>query len=200
MSQAEPERADRYLVVDSPYQIARWRPLVQWVLVIPHAVINSALQAVSRAVFLVYWVMMIFTGKLHPDLYGVMVMYERYAARTNGFLLGYSEQYPPFDFDTTPDDDGLYPPVTLRLPLLPAEVPRSAWLNVFKAIPHYIVLMVFAIGGGVVAIMAWFAVLFTGAWPKGMRDFLVRLSNYYYRVWAYTVMVDNTYPEFGLPR
>ncbi len=199
MSQVAADHPSSYLVVDSPYEIARWRPLVQWVLVIPHAVINSALQALARAVFLVYWVMMLFTGKLHPGLYGVMAMYERYGARMSSFFLGYSEAYPPFDFDTGASDGGAYPPVTLNLPAVPGDVPRSAWLNVFKAIPHYIVLMVFGIGGGVVAIIAWFAVLFTGAWPKGMRDFLVRLSNYYYRVWAYTVMVDNTYPQFGLP-
>ena len=45
--------------------------------------------------------MFVFTGKQHPSLYGVMVMYERYNARASGFLLGYSETYAPFDFDTT---------------------------------------------------------------------------------------------------
>ena len=69
----------------------------------------------------------------------------------------------------------------------------------FLAIPHYIVLVVFGIGAFVLAIIGWFAVLFTGAWPQGMRDWLVRLTNYYYRVWSYVVMVDTTYPKFGLP-
>ena len=32
-----------------------------------------------------------------------------------------------------------------------------------------------------------------------MRDFLVRVSNYYYRVWTYVTMVENEYPPFGLP-
>lgn len=188
---------ERYLVVDSPYRLARWRPLVNWVLYIPHAIILNALQILARAAFLIYWLMLIFTGKLHPGLYGVMAMYERYNARAGGFLFGFSETYPPFDFNTSTADNGAYPPVRLALPPVPESVPRSAALNVLKAIPHYIVLMIYFVGAAVVAVIGWFAVLFTGTWPRGMRDFLVRVSNYYYRVWTYVTMVDNVYPKFG---
>ncbi len=186
-----------FLIVDSAYELARWRPLVNWVLYIPHAIIINALQILARAVFLVLWVMFVFTGKLHPGLYGVMVMHERYSARASGFLCGFSETYPPFDFSTDTADNGAYPAVRLNLPVVPQSVPRSAALNLFKAIPHYVVLIVFFIGAAFVAVAGWFAVLFTGSWPKGMRDFLVRVSNYYYRVWAYVAMVDNDYPKFG---
>ncbi len=199
MSSTTAVTGGRYLVVESPYELARWRPLVNWVLYLPHAIILYALQILSRAVFFIYWLMLIFTGKLHPGMYGVMTMYERYNARAVGFLIGYSETYPPFDFATGPADNNAYQPVRLNLPEVPGSVPRSAALNVLKAIPHYIVLMVFAIGAAAVAIVGWFAVLFTGAWPRGMRDFLVRVANYYYRVWTYVAMVENGYPKFGLP-
>lgn len=198
MSQATIDRPS-YLVVNSPYQLARWRPLVNWVLYIPHAIILNALQILARAAFLVYWLMLVFTGKLHPGLYGVMAMYERYNARAGGFLVGFSETYPPFDFNAGAVDNDEYPPVRLALPAVPESVPRSAALNVFKAIPHYIVVLIYFIGAAVVAVIGWFAVLFTGEWPNGMRDFLVRVSNYYYRVWTYVTMVDNKYPKFGLP-
>ncbi len=188
-----------YLVVDSPYELERWRPLVNWVLYIPHAVILYALQILARAVFLIYWLMLVFTGKLHPGLYGVMAMYERYNARAGGFLVGWSQTYPPFEFSTDPADNDNYPAVRLNLPVVPESVPRSAALNVFKAIPHYIVLMIYFIGAAVVAVIGWFAVLFTGAWPQGMRDFLVRVSNYQFRIWTYVTMVENVYPKFGPP-
>jgi hypothetical protein len=187
-----------YLVVDSPYPLARWRPLVNWVLYIPHAIILNALQVLSRVVFLVYWLMLVFTGKLHPGLYGVMAMYERYNARAGGFLVGFSETYPPFDFSTNTAENNAYPPIRLALPAVPESVPRSAALNVLKAIPHYIVLMIYFIGAAVVALIGWFAVLFTGAWPHGMRDFLVRVNNYYFRIWTFITMVENDYPKFGL--
>ena len=188
-----------YLVVESPYELARWRPLVNWVLYIPHSIILYGLQILSQVVFLVYWVMLIVTGNLHPGLYSVMVMYERYNTRASGFLFGYSETYPPFDFDTTTEGNTAYPPVRLALPDVPEQVSRKAALNFLLAIPHYFVLMIFFIGAAAVALIGWFAVLFTGAWPQGMRDFLVRVTNYYYRVWTYVTMVENDYPKFGLP-
>jgi hypothetical protein len=199
MSQVPVTIDQPYLVVDSPYQLERWRPLVNWVLYIPHAVILYGLQILSRVVFVVYWLMLIFTGNLHAGMFNIMVMYERYNSRATGFLLGYSATYPPFDFNASTADNGAYPPIRLTVPTVPAAVTRSAALNVFKAIPHYIVLMVFFFAAAVVAVIGWFAVLFTGEWPQGMRDFLVRVSNYYYRVWTYTTMVDNRYPPFGLP-
>jgi hypothetical protein len=198
MNHATIDRNQPYLVVHSPYELARWRPLVNWVLYIPHAIILYALQILARVVFLVYWLMLIFTGKLHPGMYGVMAMYERYNARAGGFLVGWSETYPPFEFTTDPADNNSYPAVRLNLPAVPESVSRSAALNVFKAIPHYIVLMIYFVGAAAVALIGWFAVLFTGAWPEGMRDFLVRVGNYYYRVWTFVTMVENDYPKFGL--
>lgn len=189
----------QYVTVDSPYEIERWRPLVNWVLYIPHGIILYALQILGRVTFLVYWVMFLFTGKLHPGLYNVMTMYERYNTRATGFLCGFSAVYPPFDFNAAPVDNGAYPAVRLGLPPVPEAVPRSAALNILKAIPLYVVFMVYAVGAAVIAVIGWFAVLFTGTWPTGMRDFLVRVSNFHYRVWTYVTMVDNTYPPFALP-
>jgi hypothetical protein len=190
--------AGEMYVVDSPYEVANWRPLVNWVLVIPHAIIVGALQYVAGVVFLVYWVALIVTGRLYPGMYGFMAMYERYSLRTSSFLLGFTETYPPFDFQMGPSDNGALPPIRVNVPATPQLTPRTAAFNVFLAIPHYVVLFVFGIGAAVIAIIGWFAVLFTGRWPQGWRDFLVRFDNYWLRIWVYVTMVDTTYPRFGL--
>lgn len=191
--------ADReYYAVESPYELARWRPLVQWLLFIPHAIILYGLRALAAVVALVYWLVLLFTGKLNRDLYAMLVLYERYDSRATGFLVGFSERFPPFNFQTGGADNDAYPPVTLNLPEPPETGSRKLALNFLLAIPHYIVLIVFAIGAFLVAVAAWFAVLFTGRWPQGMRRFLVRYNNYYYRVWLYATMVETDYPEFGL--
>jgi hypothetical protein len=88
--------------------------------------------------------------------------------------------------------------VRLDLPEPPETGSRRLALNFLLAIPHYFVLAVFGIGAFFVAVAAWFAVLFTGRWPEGMRNYLVRFSNYYYRVWLYATMVTTDYPRFGL--
>ena len=147
---------------------------------------------------MIYWLALVFTGKLNRGMDGMLTMYERYNTRASGFLFGYSEDYSPFDFSTGPVDNNAYPPVTLNLPEPAESTSRSAAFNLLLAIPHYVVFAVFAVGAVAVLIIGWFAVLFTGAWPKGMRDFLVRLGNYYYRVWAYVAMVETDYPRFGL--
>ena len=187
-----------YLTVDSRYEVANWRPLVHWLLAIPHLIILYVLQFVAEVVFLIHWVVVLITGKPNRGLYSMLVLYERYNTRAIGFLVGYTEQYAPFDFDTGSTDNGAYPPVRLDLPEPPESVSRVKVLNILLAIPHYILLMVFAFVAAVALIVAWFAVLFTGRWPEGLRSFVVRVTNYYYRVWTYGVMVDNDYPKFGL--
>ena len=199
MPASGPDSSDgEMFVVDSPYEIANWRALVQWVLAIPHAIVLYVLNAVAGIVFLIYWVALIITGRLNGGMYGFLCMYERYQMRAGSFLYGFSEIYPPFDFETGNDDNGEYPPTRVNLPAAPDETSRVAALNFFLAIPHYIVWMVYGIAASFVAIAGWFAVLFTGRWPAGMRDFLVKVANYYLRIWVYVVMVDNRYPKFGI--
>ena len=131
MNEVAVARRQPYLVVDSPYELARWRPLVNWVLYIPHGIVVYGLQVLSRAVFLVYWVMLIVTGKLQPGLYGVMVMYERYNARAGGFLFGFTETYPPFDFKTETRDDQAWSGELHRL--VQFKEPAGTFLRAFLA-------------------------------------------------------------------
>ena len=190
--------AGEMYVVDSPYEVQQWRPLVNWVLYIPHAVIQNGLRGFASAVFFIYWLVFLFTGQLNRNLFSVLALHERYSERASSFLMGFTETYPPFDFNMGGADNGAYPPIRVNLPEPPETTSRWAALNFLAAIPHYIVLAVFGVGAFVVAVIGWFAVLFTGAWPQGMRDFIVRYTNYYLRVWAFVVMSVNDYPRFGL--
>jgi hypothetical protein len=197
-SPAPTPTSSEMFVVDTSYECANWRPLVNWILYIPHGIILYGLRILASVVGFIYWLVLLFTGKLNPGLYSIMTMYERYNARASAFLFGYSQDYAPFDFNGGPEDNSAYGQIGLSLPVPPETTSRVAALNFLLAIPHYIVLFFFFIGASVVAFIGWFAVLFTGAWPKGMRDFLVKVSNYYYRVWVYVIMVETNYPKFGI--
>ena len=152
-----PENSDHY-VLDSPYEVARWRPLVNWLLVIPHTVIVTILGYLAMVVIFFYWWALLFTGRLNPGMYGLLAMVERYNVRAEAFLVGFSQSYPPFAFKTGADDDNKYPGVTLNLPTPPASTPRRNLFNWFLAIPHYIVLLILGIGAFVVLILGWFTV------------------------------------------
>jgi hypothetical protein len=78
----------------------------------------------------------------------------------------------------------------------------NRWLPLVKwllAIPHYIVLVFLYIAGVVVVIIAWFAILFTGRYPRGMFDFVVGVLRWSLRVGAYAfLLVTDRYPPFSL--
>jgi hypothetical protein len=186
------------LIVDSPYELARWRPLVNWILYVPHGIILNVLRMVTGVIWFIYWLILIITGRLNPGLFGFLAMYERYNQRAGGFLLGYTERYAPFDFDMSSTDNGSYPPIRVNFPEPAGSTSRVAALNFLLAIPHYLVLMVVGIGVFFMAVAGWVAVLVTGAWPHGMRDFMVRYANYYLRVWTYAAMVETEYPKFHI--
>ena len=69
----------------------------------------------------------------------------------------------------------------------------------FLAIPHYFVLAFLALGAFFVVIIAWFAILFTGRYPRGMFDYLVGVGRWGLRVNAYALLlVTDEYPPFSL--
>ncbi len=197
--QSSPVAADGDIyVLDSPYEVANWRPLVHWLMYIPHGLVGYTLNVLSQVVLLLNWFHLLFTGRLNSGLWAAQAGCLRYEARADAFLFGYSEKYAPFDFNFSVDDNGAYSPLRFNLPDVPERTPRRALFNFLLAIPHYIVIVVIGIGALVVVILAWFAVLFTGRWPKGMRNFLVAFANYLYRVGVYVSMVTTHYPSFGL--
>jgi len=76
----------------------------------------------------------------------------------------------------------------------------SRWLIFVKwllAFPHYIVLMLYGIAYFVTLIIAWFAILFTGRYPRGLFDFAVGLFRWSARVTAYAYLMRDEYPPFG---
>jgi hypothetical protein len=67
------------------------------------------------------------------------------------------------------------------------------------AIPHYIVLIFLWLAALVSVIIAWFAILFTGRYPRGLFDFLVGVGRWTNRVVAYAlILVTDEYPPFRL--
>ena len=80
-------------------------------------------------------------------------------------------------------------------PELNRWLPLVKWLLV---IPHFFVLFFLAIGAWFVIIFAFFAVLFTGRFPRGAFDYLVGVQRWSYRVSAYYMLMVDPYPPFSL--
>ena len=167
-------------------------------MVIPHYIINYVLSIVSQVMALVSWLIIVVTGKLPEGIANFQIMALRYAHRMNMFLFGLTEDYPPFTFDTVASDPGDY---SIQLSIQPQLEGRSrltVFFRLFMIIPLAIVAMVIFFGVAIVALIAWFAVLFTGTYPAGMRNFVIGAMRYGARVNAYAFLLTDEYPPFNL--
>jgi hypothetical protein len=92
--------------------------------------------------------------------------------------------------------------VSLEFAYPDAKQGLNRWLPLVKwflAIPHYIVLFFLILAAIVCVIIAWFAILFTGRYPRGLFDFVVGVGRWSNRVSAYAfVLVTDKYPPFSL--
>jgi hypothetical protein len=184
---------------DPPERIDRWRPLVQWLLAIPHVLVVDVLATVARLLAVISWFAILFTGRLPAGLAGFQAMYLRYALRTvtySGFLRA---EYPPFGFTTTPDDPG--EDTRVRVDVVPELENRNRVTTAFRiilVIPHLIVLAALVVAAFVVGVVAFFAVIFTGRWPQGLRGFVLGVGRWWLRVDAYLLLLADQYPPFSL--
>jgi hypothetical protein len=117
----------------------------------------------------------------------------RFSSRVSVYLALMDDRYPSTDDHQSVHLDYPYPDAARDL---------SRWLPLVKwlaAIPHYVVLLFLYIAAFVVVIMAWFAIVFTGTYPRGMFGFVEGVFRWNIRVTAYAfILVTDRYPPFRL--
>jgi hypothetical protein len=117
----------------------------------------------------------------------------RFAYRVGAYFALLRDEYPSTDQEQAVHLDMTYPDVQTQLG---RGWPLIKW---FLAIPHYIVLYFLAIAAWVCIIIAWFAILFTGRYPKGLFEFVVGVMRWGFRVEAYAfLLITDKYPPFSL--
>jgi hypothetical protein len=116
----------------------------------------------------------------------------RFSNRVTAYIGLLDDHYPSTDEEQA---------VHLDLPY-PDARQLNQWLPLVKwllAIPHYIVLFFLGIGAVVAVIIAWFSIVFTGRYPRGLFDFVVGVMRWSNRVTGYAlVLVTDEYPPFSL--
>jgi hypothetical protein len=117
----------------------------------------------------------------------------RFFARVAVYGALMNDEYPSTDEQQTVHLDIDYPDVENDLS---QGMPLVKWL---LAIPHYIILLALAVVAFFAVIGAWFAVVFTGRYPRGIFDFLVGVHRWVLRVDGYAfLLVTDKYPPFSL--
>ena len=117
----------------------------------------------------------------------------KFSYRVCAYLALLTDVYPSSDEEQSVHVTLSYPNVKKDLK---AGLPLVKW---FLAIPHYIILIFLFIGAVGAVIIAWFAILFTGKYPRGLFDYVVGVGRWGLRVDAYAfILVTDTYPPFRL--
>ena len=88
-------------------------------------------------------------------------------------------------------------PVTFKADYVEKRSRLTTFFRLILAIPHIIFLYFYGLAAGVVVIVAWFALLFTGRYPQGMYDFVAGSLRYSTRVYGYIWLLTDEYPPFS---
>jgi Domain of unknown function (DUF4389) len=116
----------------------------------------------------------------------------RFTNRVGIYLALLDDRYPSTDEHQS---------VHLEFPYPDARQDLNRWLPLVKwflAIPHYVVLFFLYIALIVVVIIAWFAILFTGRYPRGLFDFVEGVIRWHNRVVGYAyILITDRYPPFS---
>ena len=116
----------------------------------------------------------------------------RFSNRVSAYLALLDDHYPSTDEGQAVHLDFPYPDARQ----LNQWLPLIKWL---LAIPHYFVLIFLGIGALGAIIIAWFAIVFTGKYPRSLFDFVVGVMRWSNRVTGYAlVLVTDEHPPFSL--
>jgi hypothetical protein len=117
----------------------------------------------------------------------------QFCARVAAYLFLLTDRYP-----STVDEQSVH----LNIPYPDVKTDLNRWLPLVKwllALPHYVVLFFLGIAVLAASIIAWFAILFTGSYPRSLFDFVVGVGRWGLRVEAYAfLLTTDQYPPFSL--
>jgi hypothetical protein len=117
----------------------------------------------------------------------------RFSNRVTVYVALMDDAYPSTDEEQS---------VVLEFPYPDAKDGLNRWLPLVKwllAIPHYVILLFLTLAAVVAVIVAWFAILFTGRYPRGIFDFVEGVIRWWNRVIGYAfILITDEYPPFSL--
>ena len=147
----------------------------------------------AAVVFLPLVLMILFRQKYPKWWFDWNLNLTRFGYRVGAYFALLRDEYPSTDEEQAVHINLLYPDVQTQLG---RGWPLIKW---FLAIPHYIVLFFLGIAAWVCVIIAWFAILFTRRYPKGLFEFVVGVMRWGLRVEAYAfLLITDKYPPFSL--
>ena len=182
------------LIIDYPDRLLnRLTTFFRIFTVIPIAIILVLVSNANFDLFLATLLMILFRQKYPKWWFDWNVALIKFGTRVATYIGLLTDVYP-----STDEEQAVH--IEIPYPDVPKDLNR--WLQLVKwflAIPHYIILVFLAIAAFVCVVIAWFAILFTSRYPRGLFDFVVGVSRWSLRVAAYAfLLTTDRYPLFSL--
>ena len=141
-------------------------------------------------ILLVHWITVLVRGRPVGWAWGTIVGMQRFILRSMSYFFLLTDRYPPFEGDWYMQYDVEKPARIRRRQLF-------FWKTI-ASMPHFIVLSMLWFGVAVCEVFGWFAVIFTGKFPRGMRNFVIDWMRWYARVGAYWMSLRDEFPPYSL--
>lgn len=174
--------------IDAPPEVGRLSTFFRLVLLLPLAFALYVLSSASLVPF--YWITIIVRGRPVAWVFNAVVAIQRFNMRIMAYALLTTDRYPPFDGDWPVDYEVEMPERIQRRKLI-------IW-KTLASIPHLFVLIVLWFAVTVCVVIAWFAIMFTGRFPLGLRGFVIGWLRWIARVGAYWMSLRDEFPPFSL--
>ena len=209
-------QSDQYparLDIDYPEELDRLTTFFRLIWALPIVIVLSLLTATGNetvvtetgekvresgggivgGLFLATMLMIVFRQRYPRWWFDFALELNRFSTRVGSYLGLLTDSYPSAEESQSVHLEIDYPDVEQDLNHF---LPLVKWL---LAIPHYVVLVVLVVGAIIAIVSAWFAILFTGRYPRGLFDYVVGVGRWGLRVQAYaTLLVTDRYPPFNL--
>jgi hypothetical protein len=159
-------------------------------LAIPYAIVTVAISYIASFIAVIAWFTIVFAGKFPRSLWQFSASYMMWRSRYYTYSVMLRDEYPPFGY-------GPYP-AYIDIDFKERRSRLRTFFRALLVLPQLVVTWFITLAWLVGFVVAWFAILFTGAYPEGVRRFMVGASRWMLRLEAYMLLLVDNYPPFSL--
>jgi len=171
-----------------PERVSRLTSAFRIILFLPVAFF-AYLVSVGYVIFAI-WAAIVVRGRIPRWLFDFQVGVHRYTYRAWAYFALLTDRYPPFEGPWDLEYEVDYPERVSRW--------RLVFWKLITSLPHFVILSFLAVAALFVVFIGWFAILFTGRFPRGLHSFVLGVTRWGARVSAYVESLTDAYPPYSL--